>query len=306
MLRLVFVIGFALIIQGRAVALASDLQKPASSSVTVPFDGANSLIVIDASINQKGPYRFVIDTGSSEHMISREVANTLGLKSTGTARVDVGLEEMSNAEQTNIAELRIGELILRNERFFIAPLPKSYPFQGILGAEFFKQFVVTIDFEHSFITLISADRFINRGLGSRISIKLRNGWMPRVHAEVDGHSGWFKIDTGYNSSLALFAEFVAKHKSLSNPNSSPVYAPGGQTLAGEVATTRVVPIKLLKLETEGSKDVVQQNVPAALFTEKGGSNSAYAGAIGILFLQRYRVTFNYRQRLMILETTPTR
>ena len=69
--------------------------------------------------------------------------------------------------------------------------------------------------------------------------------------------------------------------------------------------TRVVPIKLLKLETEGSKEVVQQNVPAALFTEKGGSNSAYAGAIGILVLQRYRVTFNYRQRLMILETTPT-
>src|SRR5437763_1432083 len=204
-MRRVFVIGFALIIQGRAVALASDLQKPASSSVTFPFDGANSLIAIDASINQKGPYRFVIDTGSSEHMISREVANTLGLKSTGTARVDVGLEEMSNAEQTNIAELRIGELTLRNQRFFIAPLPKSYPFQGILGAELFKQFVVTIDFEHSFVTFISADRFIYRGLGSRISIKLRNGWMPRVHAEVDGHSGSFKIDTGYNGSLALFA-----------------------------------------------------------------------------------------------------
>src|SRR2546423_2676746 len=186
MLRLVFIIGFALIIQSRGVAFASDLQKPASPSVTVPFDGANNLIIIDATINQKGPYRFAIDTGSSEHMISREVANTLGLKNMGTARVDVGLKEMSNAEQTNIAELRIGELTLRNQRFFIAPLPKTYPFQGILGAEFFKQFVVTIDFEHSFVTLIPADKFIYRGSGSRISIKLRNGWMPRVHAEVDG------------------------------------------------------------------------------------------------------------------------
>jgi predicted aspartyl protease len=309
MLRLLFIIALVLIIQVRDVALASDLQTPASPSVTVPFDGSNNLIVINATVNDQGPYRFMIDTGSSEHVISREVANALGLNTTGAARVDVGREGLTDAELTNIDKLKIGDLILRSQRFFIAALPKSYPFQGILGAELFKQFVVTIDFAHSFITLAAQDKSVNQvSGGAHVSLKLR-GVIPRVHAKVDGFSGWFKIDTGYNGSLALFAEFVAAHKSLSKTKSPQVYEPGGQTIAGPVANTRIVQIKLFAIETVGSssaREVVQRDMAAALFTEKGGSNSAYAGAIGTLVLQRYRVTFNYRERIVILETIPGR
>lgn len=307
MLRPLFMIAFTftLIIQVRADVLASDQQTPASPSVTVPFDGSNNLIVITAMVNNTGPYRFAIDTGSSEHFISRETANALGLNRAGTAHLDVGRKEMTDAELTNIAELRIGELILRNQRFFVGPLPKSYPFQGILGAELFKQFVVTIDFAHSLVSLAAPDKFVYSNSASRISIKQRDRSIPQVHAKVDGHAGWFKIDTGYNGSLALFAEFVAAHKSLSNANSLQVSEPGGQTMAGEVPNTRIILIKLFTMETVGSsyaREVVQRELAAALFTEKGGSNSAYAGAIGTLVLRHYRVTFNYRQRLMILET----
>src|SRR5438128_1036869 len=75
-------------------------------SINVPFDATNNLFAINATINDQGPYRFVIDSGSSEYFISRETANALGLKSMGTARVDVGREKMIDAEQTNIAELK--------------------------------------------------------------------------------------------------------------------------------------------------------------------------------------------------------
>ena len=42
------------------------------------------------------------------------------------------------------------------------------------------------------------------------------------------------------------------------------------------------------------------NVPVALFTDKGGSNSAYAGAIGTLVLDNFKATINYSQKVMIL------
>jgi len=161
-------------------------------------------------------------------------------------------------------------------------------------------------------------------------MSLRDGLIPEVKAEADGHEGWFKVDTGYNGSLALFADFVARHKSLlSHYSSSKIHAPAGQTIAGELGSARVVQIRILRLKalTSGgskaqSSDTKREvakpsrekgpssaptvattlrDVPAALFTEKGGSNSAYSGAIGIVVLQNFRVTFNYPQRLMILD-----
>ena len=286
----------------RARCLTFALTAKQSSPITIPFDGTNNLIVVNATINGQGPFRLVLDTGSSEYFLSRELSDTLGLKAEGSAVVDVGGKQTTRAALTEVSELKIGDVLLRNLRFFTAPLPKSYPFQGILGAEFFKQFVVTIDSAHSFIQIALPGEFVYPETPSRIPIRLRDGLIPEAKAEVDSYSGWFKIDTGYNGSLALFAEFIAQHKSLAKNDSGPQnYDPGGQTMAGEVGKTRIVQIKVLKLETTKGRGLIQRNVAAALFEEKGGSNSAYAGAIGTLVLDAFRVTFDYRHRLMILE-----
>ena len=278
-----------------------------SQTTKVSFDGDNNLIVVKATINGRGPFRLLVDTGSSHHLLSREVADQLGLKTTGNVQVDAGGQTLANAGTTQITELKIGEATLRNQPAFVAPLPETYPFQGLLGAELFKQFIVTIDFAHSLLILTPPAEFKDRKEGARVRIKLLHGLIPEAEAQVEGHAGRFKIDTGYNGSLALFAEFVARHKAFLNDDSYPSStAAGGQTLAGEVGSTRVVRIKLLKLFPLKSSSRAQSiplilpDVPAALFTEKGGSNSAYAGAIGTVVLQNFRVTFNYPQRLMIL------
>ena len=285
-----------------AQPLASTLPLNQRSPVTIPFDRGNNLVIIEATINDRGPFRFVLDTGSSHHFLSRALAETLGLKLETKTKVDVGSSAMIDASQTEVSKLEIGELAIPDQHFFIVELPKPYPFQGILGVELFKQFIITIDFAHSLVTMDLPDKHPYSGSGTQIRMKLRDGFIPELRADVDGHSGWFKIDTGYNASLALFAEFVARHPSLANDDSGPpTYEPGGQTIAGEVGKTRIVRIKELKFEAKSGRGVSQQNVPAALFTEKGGSNSAYAGAIGTLVLQRYIVTLDYRKRLIRLE-----
>ncbi len=282
---------------------------------TIPFDPANNLIVINAMINGQGPFRFLLDTGTSHHVLSTELAESLGLQTEGSFRIDVGGKEMTEAESTEVAELRVGGLLFRNQRFVVASLPKAYTFQGFLGAELFNQFVVTLDFEHSLVTLARPSELNDRSPGARIPLKLHDGLIPQVRAEVDGHSGWFKIDTGYNGSLVLFAEFVARHKTLSINNSqSTVYAPGGQTVVGDVGNLPVTEIRVLSLKTSGSSRedasggaedagaITLRNLHAVLFTEKGGSNSVYAGAIGTAAWHSFtRVTFNYSQGLMILQ-----
>lgn len=288
-------------ISNAMVARAFQSPKPLPVT-TIPFDPANNLIVIDVTINARGPFRFMIDTGSSVNVVSRELADTMGLKIGGSAKVEGGGNTLIDAALTDVSEVRIGDLILRNRSFFVASLPKEWPLQGILGAPFLKELVVTIDFAHSQLTLTSSQGSIQPSPGARIRIKLRGGLIPEAKGEIDGFSGWLKIDTGYNGSLALFAEFIERHPSLFNKDSlAPTYPAGGQTVSGEVGETRVVQIKALKLKTAKGLKVMREKLPAALLTEKGGSNSVYAGAIGTLALQPFRVIFDYGKKLMILE-----
>jgi Aspartyl protease len=278
----------------------------AETPITVPFSGANNLVVINATLNGKGPFRFALDTGSSAHVLNREIAGRLGLRILGPATADSGYKTTS-AEVTEVSEISVGELTLRNQRIFVMPFPASYPFDGFLGADLFKQFVVTIDFARSVVTLGSPLQFSAPVPGELVPLKMRDGLIPEIKAEVDGHTGWFKVDTAYNGYLALFAEFVAKHRKFANKSSYPsTKAAGGETVTGAVGDTSLIQIGLLRIKTVSrvprgrDGEILVSKLPAALFPAKGGSNSAYAGAIGTMVLHQFKVTFNYSQRVMVL------
>ena len=304
------VIAFAFICLALSV---SPGQPPASqinqgaTSITIPFSGANNLVVIAATINGQGPFRFALDTGSSGHVLNREIAQRLGLKIIGPAVADAGSRTKA-AEVTEVSELSVGELKLGNQRIFVTPFPASYPFDGFLGADLFEQFVVTIDFTRSLVTLTPPAQFVAPRSGELVPMKLRDRLIPEIRAEVDGHAGWFKLDTGYNGYLALFAEFVGQHKSFTDTRIYPSRsAAGGMTVNGDAGNTEVIEVGLLRIKTISrvprgvGGEIRMSKLPGALFAEKGGSNSVYAGAIGTLVLRKFKVTFNYSQLVMILE-----
>lgn len=263
--------------------------------------------MIAATINGKGPFRFALDTGSSVHVLNREIAERLGLKIIGSAVADSG-KRTTPAEVTEISELSAGELKLSNQRIFVTRFPASYPFDGFLGADLFEQFVVTIDFARLLVTLTPPSQFMAPRSGEIVPMKLRGKLIPEIKAEVDGHKGWFKVDTAYNGYLALFAEFVAQHKSFADTNIYPsTNGAGGVTINGDLEKTKAIEVSLLKIKTVSrvprgiGGEIRVSKLPGALFAEIGGSNSAYAGAIGTLVLRKFKVTFDYSRQAMIIE-----
>ncbi len=264
-------------------------------ATTVPFDAENDLIVVGVMLDGKGPYRFILDTGASVHAITPEIARVLGLKVEGSGVINVGSKESIGAGLARVKKLEIGDISLSDQTLFVAPFPPQYPFQGFLGAELLKRFVARVDFEHKMLTLTAAKSFRYRGSGATVSLKLYKGGLPSVEGEVDGVRGWFKIDTGYNGSLALFGKFIDEHKLLKkySPEAS---AQGGRTLAGEVGESPVVRVSLLKLGALETRDIV-----CALFLEKEVSNDAFAGAIGTGVFKQFNVVFNYPDKKIIFE-----
>lgn len=272
------------------------MDSEGESSTIISFDPANDLIVINAAINGKGPFRFLLDTGASHHVMTPELAQSLGLKVEGNGVVDAGGQAKVNAGLVQVAEVRVGDFTLERQSFFVTPFPALYPFQGFLGAELFKRFVVRINFRQSLLTLTIPSTFRYQGEAITLPIKFHKGLIPEVKAEVDGTAGWFKLDTGYNGPLALFGEFIDEHNLLRK------YAPersssGARTLTGEVGNVPVTQIREFKLG-----DLRLGGVLASFFLEREGSNSIFPGAIGTGILKQFNVIINYEKQRVILES----
>jgi predicted aspartyl protease len=290
---------FVLLICPQSMA-ASPVQRlnltQDKSSTSVPFDSANDLIIVGVTINGKGPFRFLLDTGASHFVMTPDLARTVGIKVKSNAgAIDAGGKETVSVGLAEVSKVQIGDFILRNQSFFVTSFPASYPFQGFLGAELFKRFIVHINHQRSSLTLTIPKDFHYRGDGVAIPIKLQDESIPQVEAEVDGIAGWFKLDTGYNGSLALFGKFIDE-RDLLTKYAPPQSGSGGQTLAGEVGKSPLTQIRTFKLDK-----LVLHDISTALFLEKEGSNSFFAGAIGTGIMKRFNIILDYSGQRVIFE-----
>lgn len=276
--------------------ILSNPSNKDGDSTSLPFDSANNLIVITATLNGKGPFRFLIDTGASHHVMKPEVAQALGLKVTDFGVLDAGGRGTVRAGSVRVSKLQVGGFTLEKQQFAVTSFPSSYPFEGFLGAELFKRFVVTIDFKNSLIALTHPNAFRYQGRGVSLPIKFYEGLIPQVKGEVDDLTGWFKIDTGYNGSLALFGKFIDENRLLAKypPQTS---APGGLTLTGEVGDAPTTQVRQFKLGA-----LTLQDALTSFFLEKEGSNSVFAGAVGTVLLRPFKVIIDYKRQRIILES----
>lgn len=265
-------------------------------STNLSFDAANDLIIIKATLNGKGPFRFLLDTGASHHVMTPELADSLGLKARDSGVLDSGGPVKGNAQLVQVAEVGIGTFKLTKQSFFVTPFPARFQFQGFLGAELFKHFVVCIDFRQTLLTLTVPRFFHRRNHGIALPIRFHEGLIPQLNAEVDGNAGLFKLDTGYNGSLALFRKFIDEHQLLAkyNPRKSET---GVRTLTEETNEMPSAEIREFKLGPLALGDI-----HATFFLDKEGSNSIFAGAVGTGVLKKFIVSIDYEKRRLILES----
>ncbi|WP_266170332.1 aspartyl protease family protein [Dyella subtropica] len=273
-----------------------------ASQAVVPMHLEGGFLLVDVSINGKGPLPFILDTGGHA-ILTIEAAKKLGFSTQGQGvSTGSGPGSMTTA-YTHVDHLGMGDADIRDQTFLVMPYPYAMcergegrePVAGILGLEIFERFAVTFDYDHQQLILQPYDQGQAPAARQGNVLPLRfTDDMPLTDAELDDHRGTFGIDTG-NSGLVLLFPQWAERTGIADRYTKGTPAPTGGV--GGQFTAHFSHTRSLKLGEQKLDNVV------AMLTRADAAatgNPSEAGNIGQDVLSRYNVHFDYRRQQMVL------
>jgi hypothetical protein len=267
-------------------------------SVTVPFRLLNNHVYVEATINGKGPYTFIVDTGGHT-LLSPRVASEAGLNVVGAGATSGAGEKTETTGFARYREIALGPVRLTDQPAFITNIYdrsiEGIPVDGMVGFELFARFAVELDYGAKTMKISDFSVFDPGGAGTAVPFKFYDH-LPAVRGYIDDLPARFDIDSGSRSELDITSPFVAHHRLREH------YRPGISAITGwgvgGAARSYVVRIPSLTL---GSVKV--PSVVAGLSEAKAGSFSDpnYEGNIGSGLLKRFVVSFDYNRKTMYLK-----
>jgi predicted aspartyl protease len=234
-------------------------------------------------VNGTGPYRFILDTGATETVLTPATAAKAGVE---------GYAVTPRQQRGVVRELRVGDAALRDLPVHIFDPPQALPLRldrgadygGILGATFLRRFVTTLDYARRRVRLETAGSARERPAeGIRVPFAAEQG-VIRVTGTINGKGPVrLLLDTG--SAEVLVRPEAAHRLRLA------VSGAGGPNQAG-----------FARLRALAVGPAVVSNVTAVVAVPPGddGTLSAYDGIVGYPWLSRFVLTVSYGERYLLL------
>ena len=176
-------------------------------------------VMAPVMINGQGPFRFIVDTGANQSVITARVANALGLTSGDRIVKLTGVTGSLIVPTVPIDHLATGDL---SQQALHLPVIGSVMGggDGILGMQGFAGKRITVDFENDRIQIAaSRGQRVNRSL-VRVPVKIRFDKLLLATGRVDGVKVHAVIDTGAQRTLgneALRAELLRRKRIRNEP-----------------------------------------------------------------------------------------
>lgn len=178
-----------------ACTLAHDAMTHAA--LRVPFELVDGRIYVEALANQRGPYRFVVDTGASGMgRADTRLGKALGLRASGQVANSDGVRT-TQSDTLRLDALALGGLVRRDveviTRDYASRLSAPQRFDGILGRRFFEDGLLVIDYPNRVLAFTTA-----AGLPPDASGGLAYERAFRVPVSLGGVHATAHLDTGAN------------------------------------------------------------------------------------------------------------
>lgn len=204
------------------VATLPVVAKPPGAAVAgavpdeIGFTLEDAHIVVQAELEPGQPLPFLFDSGLSRgHLITPAAAAMLGLQGGKTLGFQSAEGERREAADVQVAQLRIGTALLRDQPFAILALPPAViaradqpPLAGMLGAPLLAQAVLCIDYGQRVLRRWSREDFDDRGW-TVVPMTIERG-LPIIEVDIDGEPARLIVDTGNNGAIVVHAAFAAR------------------------------------------------------------------------------------------------
>jgi hypothetical protein len=275
-------------------------QWPAGKdSVTLPFKLINNHIYFDVSINGSAPLTFLFDTGATNFM-QAGVARVLGITAEGKLPGGGVGEKLESTGLAKVKSTSIGGFALPDQVFGVDDggawvAIEGVKSAGIVGYEFARRSVVTIDYEGHTITFTKPAAFHPPAGVAAVPFAFSNH-IPMISAQIDEASGSFMVDTGSRAAVMVMGPFEQSHRLVEKYHATTLstigYGVGGPARA--------------KLARAGQLTIGSVTIPAPVIefiTNKSGvgADTHTAGNIGGDILKRFTVTLDYEHQQLWLQ-----
>lgn len=168
-------------------------------------------------LNGRGPFRFVVDTGSNASVVSVRVARDLALPELPARNVH-GVTGVSMTRFAHLARIETGRSVSENLAVAVLDTPAMERLDGILGMDMFRDRRIRFNFARKTVELEPAAGGRSRGgAGGGVpvtaSVRLRHNLLIEAEGRVGGVRTRCVLDTGSDTTLVNGALMRA----LTNP-----------------------------------------------------------------------------------------
>jgi Aspartyl protease len=167
-----------------ATTLTAEPRCSANLAVQASRSSSNRhQVILEAYINNAGPYAFLLDTGSQVTMIDQSLASELNLRTTSTAAI-VGVSLQGKGGKYALANsVRVGDQAKVENLYVLSFDMKDigaarYAVRGLIGEDFLSHFDETIDNTHNRVCFTQVGRLTP---DQHIGVRTSKGKAPKIN-----------------------------------------------------------------------------------------------------------------------------
>jgi tetratricopeptide (TPR) repeat protein len=275
------------------------------------MDGLNKRrgVHLRVQFNQRQTLRLLLDTGASGISIAPKAAEKAGLQALGGEGRDakgIGDDKAGTAFEYLAAEVRIGDVAFADYPIAVFKGAQSADFDGLIGADVFRQFVIGVDFSGLELTLDARPGLLsdqNEPADAADTVPkgffrvLRFGNHMALPASANGEPPViFLIDSGATNNLIDVA--IAR-------KASKIYKDDRTTVRGvQGKVTEVNRANDISLAFAGFRQSNPDLIAIDLTKMSDDMGVGFAGILGMPVLSQMKLTIDYREGVIRMEPQP--
>jgi hypothetical protein len=277
---------------------AGDRTPRGGIKIPVTIHGGG--VFVPVVMNNGQTYNFLLDSGFEDSVLDPATIRALDLKS-GDKHTEAAPGGKVETSSVSGVKRVVGGIALVNGSLSSLDLSGFDPLfgqrlDGVLGYDFFQQFVVVLDYQHRLLTLCDPGAFQAAG-EQPVPLNLQTR-QPYIDVDLEGANGKsirasIEIDTGKVDPFSLSAAFARRNGLMTN--ASTFLAVKGVSLGGDTQAwvTRAKPLRFANFTIKE---------PVMGIAEEQADR---AGQLGYEALRRFTITFDYSRKRAYFESNPS-